>query len=59
MTVFGGADFPLARTGGGFSVPIDKATREDGLKRLKTKETLTRDADGRFCRRKCPQFIFR
>jgi hypothetical protein len=24
MTVFGGADFPLARTGGGFSVPIER-----------------------------------
>jgi hypothetical protein len=50
----GGADFPLARTGGGFSVPIEKATWADGLKRLMTKETLTSDAESALIRRRKP-----
>jgi hypothetical protein len=45
MTVLGGADFPLARTGGGFSVPIERPRGADWLKRLTTKETLTGDAE--------------
>src|ERR1700728_1221370 len=43
----GGADFLLSRTGDGFSVPIARPRVVDGLKRLRTKETLTEDAKQR------------
>ena len=39
----------LERTGGGFSVPIDRPRGADGLKRLKAKETLTQRRGNRNC----------